>query len=353
MTDHDKSSKTEQPTGKRLAEAREKGNVPRSQEVTTIVTIMAATAVLYFVGGFMFSVLKRSSRELFSSLNPHDVTETGVYALMLKTFATMALVLLPFLIIMSGVVLAANASQGGITFSTDRLVIDPLRLNPLQGAKKLFSGESAFAVLKSFLKITIVAYIAYRTLSSELDAIVSLTGDVQGIAEFICSISFKLIFRICAIMIVLAVLDVAHVRWQYTRNLRMSKQEVKDEHKDTEGDPKIKGRIKQMHYEQARRRLAKIIPQADVVITNPTHYAVALRYEREKMWAPIVLAKGADHLAIKIREIARYSGVTLVENRFLARELYAKVKEGEAIPETLYTAVAEVLAYVYGLKGKV
>ncbi len=353
MSDHDKSSKTEQPTGKRLDDARRKGNVPRSQEVTTIVTILAAAAALYFGGGFMLSVLKQSSRELFASLNPAQVTEAGVYSLMLKTFATLALVLLPFLLILCCVVLAANACQGGIVMAGERLAIDPARLNPVNGIKRVFSGESAFNVLKSLLKTVIVAYMAYRTMRGELDEIVSLTGDVQGIASFICSISFKLVFQICGVMIVLAVLDAVHVRWQHRSNLRMTKQEVKDEYRETEGDPKVKGRIKQLHFERARRRFARVVPQADVIITNPTHYAVALKYDRDKMWAPVVLAKGADHLALKIREIARQSGVTIVENRFLARELYAKVKEGEEIPEALYTAVAEVLAYVYGLKGRV
>jgi flagellar biosynthetic protein FlhB len=152
-------------------------------------------------------------------------------------------------------------------------------------------------------------------------------------------------------MIVQAVLDLAFVKWNYLQNLKMTKEEVKKEAKDTDGDPHVRGRQKKLRYERAYRRLRQIIPTADVVVTNPTHYAVALKYDRNRMGAPVVLAKGVDHLAQRIKAMARENNVMLVENRFLARELYASVKEGQEIPESLYVAVAEVLAYVYGIKG--
>ena len=177
-------------------------------------------------------------------------------------------------------------------------------------------------------------------------------ADIQTIFDFVGHIAFKIVIHNCGIMIVLGLLDMLYIKWQYIEKLKMTKQEVKDEHKESEGNPEVKGKIKKMQYQMARRRMTKIIPLADVVITNPTHFAVALKYDRQKMVAPVVLAKGMDIMAEAIKKIAREHSVTLVENRFLARELYDQVEENEPIPEALYAAVAEVLAYVYKMKGK-
>jgi len=208
-------------------------------------------------------------------------------------------------------------------------------------------------VVKSLLKILVVGYIAYRVMLDESQNMAFLAeADIETILTYIGHIAFKIVTHTCGVLIVIGILDMLYVKWRYMENLKMTKQEVKDESKDSEGDPKIKGKIKQLQYEAARRRMVKIIPLADVVITNPTHFAVALKYDREKMIAPVVLVKGADVMAQAIKKIAKENNVVLVENRFLARELYDQVEENEAIPESLYAAVAEVLAYVYRLKGK-
>jgi flagellar biosynthetic protein FlhB len=187
-----------------------------------------------------------------------------------------------------------------------------------------------------------------------MDAIIFLVhGDFGSIVSYLGHITFKVVLNCCGTLFVLAVLDLAYVKWRFTDNLKMTKDEVKEEHKQMEGDPKIKGKIRQIQFAQARRRMRKIIPTADVVITNPTHFAVAIKYDREKMSAPVVIAKGVDHMAQQIKLIAKDHNVMLVENRFLARELYAEVDEGKEIPEKLYAAVAEVLAYVYSLRGKI
>ena len=178
-------------------------------------------------------------------------------------------------------------------------------------------------------------------------------ADIQTIFDFVGHIAFKIVTHTCGIMIVLGIFDMLYVKWRYIENLKMTKQEVKDENKESEGSPEVKGKIRKMQFQMARRRMTKIIPLADVVITNPTHFAVALKYDRQKMIAPVVLAKGMDIMAEAIKKIAREHSITLVENRFLARELYDQVQENEPIPEALYAAVAEVLAYVYKLKGKV
>ncbi|KAF0219404.1 MAG: flagellar biosynthetic protein [Geobacteraceae bacterium] len=350
----DKHSKTEQPTSKKLADARKKGNIPRSMEMSTTVSLLVAIIALYSTGGFMFSTLKKSSRELLSGIGTYEVTQAGVYSLMVKHFVIIGAVLGPFVLVVVVAGILVNIGQGGLDFSMERLSFDLNKLNPIKGMGKLFNKESLYQVAKSFLKIVIVGYVAYGILRDEVNDIIYLVeSDIQGIVDFVSHISFKIVLHTCGVMLILSILDLAFVKWRHIENLKMTKQEVKDENKDAEGDPRVKGKIKQMQLEQVRRRLRKIIPTADVVITNPTHFAVALKYDRDRMAAPVVIAKGADYLAQKIKEMARESNVMLVENRFLARELYAQVKEGEEIPEALYAAVAEVLAYVYSMKGKV
>jgi flagellar biosynthetic protein FlhB len=199
----------------------------------------------------------------------------------------------------------------------------------------------------------VIGYIAYRVLRDEAQNLTFLSeADVPTIISYMGHVAFKIVMHTCGIMLIISILDLMYVKWQYTDNLKMTKQEVKDEGKEQE-NPEIKGRVKKMQFQMTRRRMTKIIPTADVVITNPTHYAIALKYDRQRMAAPVVLAKGADLMAQAIKKIAQEHGITMVENRFLARELYDQVKENEAIPETLYAAVAEILAYVYRLKGKV
>ncbi len=352
MADQDKHSKTEEPTGKRLHDAKEKGNFPRSREVASLVVIIVAAGVLFVTGGSIVLVIKESTKAVFASISTHDVTTTGVHVMMIKFATSIGLALAPFLIIMVGIGIAVNLSQGGSTISWNKIGFDFERLSPLKGFQRLFNTESVFEAFKSILKIALVGYVAFRALRNEIPNAINLMGDFSEITDFITHISFKVVLSICEVMIVLVAIDIGMVRWRFMQNLMMTKNEVRDEQKESEGDAQIKGRMKQMHLERARRRLMQIIPDADVIITNPTHYAVAIKYEREKMWAPIVIAKGADFLALKIKEIGRESRITLVENRFLARELYSRVKEGEEIPEALYSAVAEVLAYVYGLKGK-
>ncbi|ACM18880.1 flagellar biogenesis protein FlhB [Geotalea daltonii FRC-32] len=354
MSEEDKHSKTEQPTNKKVSEAKEKGNIPRSRDLTSTLSLTSGIIALYVTGGFMASKLKSSSAEIFASLSTKEFTEAGIYMLMLKLFLTMTLVLAPFLLIVIVASLAAEVSQGGISTSFEKIGFDLDKLNPVHGIKRLFNKDAVVEMLKSFLKIIIVGYMAYKVMRDEVDSVIYLVDmDIPAIAEFVSHISFKLVIHTCGVLFILAVLDLAFVKWRFIENLKMTKQEVKDENKDAEGDPHIKGKIKQKQYDQARRRMRLIIPTADVVVTNPTHFAVALKYDRQKMAAPVVLAKGADFLAQKIKEIARESNITLVENRPLARELFAQVKEGEEIPEALYAAVAEILAYVYKLKGKV
>ena len=349
----DKHSKTEKPTSKKISDAKSKGNVARSREMTSAITLITAMIALYASSGIMLKTMQGTMRDIFGGLATIEITPSGVHHLMIKEFGNLAVMLMPFLLV--GVVsgLAVEISQGGINLSSEKLKFDLGRLNPLQGMGRLFNKDSLFQVAKSFIKMGIVGYMAYKILAEEMEGIIFLVDqDLQGILQFIGHISFKIVLHTCGVLIILAVLDLAFVKWRFLDNLKMTKQEVKDEHKNSEGDPAIKGKLRQKQFQAARRRMRQIIPTADVVVTNPTHYAVALKYDRFKMAAPLVIFKGVDQMALQIKIVARENDVTLVENRYLARELYAQVDEGGEIPERLYVAVAEILAFVYGLKRK-
>ena len=327
-----------------------------SQMLTSSLTLLAGIVSLYVFGNFMMDGLKQSTTKILSTMGEFQLTESNLYVLVIELFGTVVLLLAPLIlaIIATAVVSSLVQDNGRLEFRISRLKVDFAKLNPMSGFKKLFNKDAMVELLKSLLKLSVIAWIAYGVVRDEMQNITFLAeADIQDIFNFIGHIAFKIVTHTCGIMIVLGLIDMLYVKWRYTENLKMTKQEVKDERKSDEGDPAVKGKIKSMQFQMARRRMTKIIPLADVVITNPTHFAVALKYDRQKMIAPVVLAKGMDLMAEAIKKIAREHSVTLVENRFLARELYDQVKENEPIPETLYAAVAEVLAYVYKLKGKV
>jgi flagellar biosynthetic protein FlhB len=324
--------------------------------LTSSLTLLTGMVCLYVFGNFMLDGLKQSTVKVLSTMGNFQLTEANLYTLILQMFGTFVLLLAPliFTLVATAVLSSLIQDNGRLEFQLSRLKVDFSKLSPLKGFGRLFNKDALVEMLKSLLKLSVVAWIAYKVVRDEMQNITFLAeADIQTIFDFIGHIAFKIVTHTCGIMIVLGVLDMLYVKWRYTENLRMTKQEVKDEHRESEGNPETKGKVKKMQFQMARRRMTKIIPQADVVITNPTHFAVALKYDRQKMAAPVVLAKGMDLMAEAIKKIAREHSITLVENRFLARELYDQVKENEPIPEALYAAVAEVLAYVYKLKGKV
>ena len=349
----DKHSKTEKPTGKKISDAQSKGQVPRSREMSSAVSLIAAMIALYATSGVMLKTIKQSMQQTFAGLATAEITYAGVHSMMIREFGNLLIMLAPFLLVVIAAGVAVEVSQGGVTLSSEKMKFDLGKLNPIQGMGRLFNKDSLFEVAKSFMKMIIVGYMAYKILAEEMDGIIYLVDqDLDGILAFIGHISFKIVLHTCGVLIILAVIDLAFVKWRFLDNLKMTKQEVKDEHKNSEGDPAVKGKQKQKQFQMARRRMRQIIPTADVVVTNPTHYAVALKYDRFNMAAPVVLFKGVDQMALQIKIVARENNVTLVENRFLARELFSQVEEGEAIPEALFAAVAEILAYVYSLKKR-
>jgi len=327
-----------------------------SQMLTSSLTLLTGIVSLYIFGSFMMDGLKQSTFKVLSTMANYQLTEANLSILLLKLFGTIALLLAPLIItiVATAVISSLIQDRGRLEFRTSRLKVDFGKLNPLNGFGRLFNKDALVEMLKSLLKLSVVAWIAYGVVRDEMQNITFLAeADIQTIFDFVGHIAFKIVTHTGGIMIVLGLIDMLYVKWRYTENLKMTKQEVKDEHKESDGNPETKAKIKKMQFQMARRRMTKIIPLADVVITNPTHFAVALKYDRQKMVAPIVLAKGMDTMAEAIKKIAREHSITLVENRFLARELYDQVKENEPIPEALYAAVAEVLAYVYKLKGNV
>jgi flagellar biosynthetic protein FlhB len=323
--------------------------------MTSTLTLLTGMICLYVFGGFMTTHISRQSVEILGGIGSFELTQSNVYQLVLKTFLVIVIVLTPLVVtIIVTSLLSSIAQDGGrLEFMWERLSFDTSKINPINGFSRIFNKNSLVELVKSLLKLIVIGFIAYRVLRDEAQNLTILAdADVETIIAYMGHVAFKIVMHTCGIMLIISILDLIYIKWQYTDNLKMTKQEVKDESKEQE-NPEIKGQVKKMQFQMARRRMTKIIPTADVVITNPTHYAIALKYDRQRMAAPVVIAKGADVMAQAIKKIAKENNVTLVENRFLARELFDQVKENEAIPESLYSAVAEILAYVYKLKGKV
>jgi len=247
----------------------------------------------------------------------------------------------------------ANIAQVGFLFSSEAIMPKFSKIDPMKGLQRLFSTRSLVELVKSVAKILIVGFIAYLTMRSESDKILPLVQySVPDILAYIGRVSFKILYTTSIVLLALAVFDYVYQKWETDKSLKMTKQEIKEENKQTEGDPLVKGRIRRLQREIARKRMMAQVPKADVVITNPTHFAVAIRYVPEKMKAPVVIAKGADFLAEKIKEIAKTHNVPIVENKAVAQVLYRMVQIDQVVPETLYKAIAEILVYVYSLKQK-
>jgi flagellar biosynthesis protein FlhB len=323
--------------------------------LTSSLTLLAGIISIYVFGSFMMDGLKKNMVAILSTMGGFDLTESNIYTLSLKLFALIIMLLAPVVItiIVTAVMVNIIQDNGQFDFHAERLEFNFTKLNPMNGFGRLFNRDSLLEMVKSLLKLLVVGLITYRVMKDESQNITFLAeADIETIISYVGHVAFDIITHACGVLIVLGVLDLAYVKWSYVNKLKMTKQEVKEEAKEQDLPPEVKNRIKKVQFQMARRRMIKIIPTADVVITNPTHYAVALRYERERMLAPVVIAKGVDVMAQAIKNIAKEHKIILVENRFLARELYDQVGENEPIPESLYAAVAEVLAYVYRLKGK-
>lgn len=346
--------KTERATPKKREEARQKGEVAKSREVVTTVVFLGALMTLYFYSPRFLEHLLNMMRGFLSQAATLQVTPGNFNLISQQVLLQLLLLTGPILAASLVAGLLGNVMQFGFLLTGEPLTPKLEKLDPLKGLGKMFSKQSLMELAKSMAKIVIVGYIAYLVVRKEFFLSLPTVGDMEvgGIVIYVSRISFRILVRVLGFMVILSILDYAFQRWQYEENLKMTKQEVKDEYKQREGDPQIKARVKSVQREMARKRMLADVPSADVVITNPTHLAVALKYDGARGPAPVVVAKGADFLAEKIRGIAKAHGVPLVEDKPLARALYKTVKLGSLIPEDLFKAVAEILAYVYSLKGR-
>lgn len=354
MPDIDRDQeRTEQASPRRREEARKKGQVARSQEVVSVAILLACATLLYFSSTWMLDRMMDLMRWAFRESGSTAIHINTVQSIAVIWLYKLFIVLTPLFLTIVAAGLLANYLQFGFLFSTEAVQFDISKLDPIRGFQRLFSLKSFVELIKSLIKFTVVSCVVYFTMRNEIEGLIPLMDEsVWGILIYIGRIMFRIVITTSWVLIVLAILDYLYQRWEFEKGLKMSKQEVKDEFKQTEGDPLVKARIKRIQREQARKRMMAKVPKADVVITNPVHLAVALEYDGGRMIAPRVVAKGAGVIAENIKEIALQHGVPVVENKPVAQLLYKMVNIDEFIPENLYRAVAEILAYVYSLKEK-
>jgi len=347
------SDKTEQPTPKRLEDARKKGNVAKSMEINSAFILLGGTLTLFFISGYMFQNFSLFMRHVFSSLMTYQIAQDSIRSYAISLIAISLKLIAPLMLAILVIGILSNIGQVGFLFTLEPVIPNPEKINPIKGFQRIFSMRSVEELVKGILKIAIIGYVMYRVIKGHYHDYFLLMDQGTGqIISFMMKVIFQMAIWASLILVVLAAADFAFQKWNYLKDMRMTKQEVKEEMKEYEGDPQVKGRIRSLQREMARKRMMADVPKADVVITNPTHYAVALKYELEGMDAPRVLAKGSRKLALKIKEIARENGVPIVEDPPLARALFKSTEVGMEIPIDLFQSVAEVLAYIYRLKGK-
>ena len=353
MAEEDDSQKTEEPTGRKLGKAREEGQVAQSQEIKSWLVLLGGAGMLIFMSPFMARDIAYICRRFIESSYAIPVDMEHLRLLMSNVSAEIGMVLAPAMGMFVVLAIAANVGQFGLLWSVKKIEPKPNKISPLTGFKRLFSSQGVAEFVKGILKISLVTLVTLGVTLPMLDDLKMLPAVSTGAAlHLIHEVAILVALASAGVMTVIAALDYIYQRAMFMKQMRMSMQEIKEEHKQTDGDPQIKARIRQIRMERARKRMMAAVPSADVVITNPTHYAVALEYKMETMPAPKVVAKGQDFLALKIREIAEANEITIVENPPLARALYASVELDEEIPPEHFKAVAEVIGYVMRLKGK-
>jgi len=350
MAQNNLQDKTEQATPKRREEARKKGQVAKSRELSSITILSTGLLYLFFLGENTVATLGTMIHKIFLSIPHFTQGSNDLIGLFMQSITRYLWITLPMMLVLCVVSLLANLLQTGFVLSVEPLAPKASKINPIQGLAKILSKRSLVELVKSIAKVLIVGWAAFSTLRDMFSHLIPLMYQGEGqILTTLGQASLKVMIRCCWVLAILAILDYLYQKWEFAQNLKMTKQEVKDEFKQTEGDPLVKSRIKSLQREMARRRMMEEIPKADVVITNPTHLAIALRYDALTMVAPTVIAKGADRIAQRIKALAEENKIPVIENRGLAQNLY-KLDIGEGIPQQFYLAVAEILAYVYNLK---
>jgi flagellar biosynthetic protein FlhB len=346
--------KTEAPTARRRMEAREQGNIARSHDLTSSVLLLGALLLMrWFGAGVVFS-LRDVVAVMLSPSSMVSFNASKIGPQVLRIMEKVGIAVAPLLGGVILLVVLANLAQVGLNFNPARLAINFAALSPVRGFNKLFGfGQGGLQLVLNLLKVSLVGGFAWSAISGRLGQIIAIQQlPFVQIFAFGGDMIFSIGIRVGVLLLVLSIIDYIYQRFRVEKSLKMTKPEVKDEMRSMEGDPMVKQRRRQVAIQRAKERLKKEVPRADVVVTNPTHFAVALKYEKDKMRAPKLVAKGADFMALRIRELAVESGVPIIERAPLARAIYRMVDVGEEIPEEFYSAVAEILAYVYELTGK-
>jgi len=353
MAEKSYDDKTEKATPKKRQEARKKGEVAKSRELPSVAVLLASLITLSISASYMYTHIRTIMGKSFSFPIPNDLHVHDFIAFGRETITLFILTLGPLLAAIVIAAVLSNIMQVGFLFSAETIRPKMSKLDPIKGFGRLFSKQSFMELFKSLLKLAIVGGAGYLTIKGEIRNI-SFLGDMElhSIISYILVTIYKIFITCTIAMIFLVAIDYAFQKWDFAKRLRMSKKEVKDEFKKTEGDPLIKSRIRGIQMQMARKRMMHDVPNADVVITNPTRLAVALKYDGLVMNAPKLLAKGAGEIAKRIRDLAEHHDIPVIENKELARSLYSLVEVGQEVPGTLYQSVAEVLAYIYRIKAQ-
>lgn len=345
--------KTEPATPKKRQESRKKGQVAKSMELPAAFIMLGGFALLAMYGHVMGDGVTRMFSATFYEYILWDVTVQNVTLIFAYLLKELLLVTLPIMALSVIMAFLASYIQIGFLFTNETLKMKLEKIDPIQGAKNIFSTRALAEFAKSMIKVVVIGIIVAYILIAEQNTLLTLASvPLETMFQYVAGLTLRLGLIVGAALVIISVFDYMYQRWQHEKSIRMSKQDIKDEYKKTEGDPLIKGKIREKQRQMAMQRMMQEVPRADVVITNPTHFAVAIQYDASRMDAPKVIAKGADYVALRMKRVAAEHGVTLMENKPLARALYAQVEIGETIPNELFQAVAEVLAYVYKLKGR-
>ncbi len=348
----EQEDRTEQPSGKRREEARRKGQVARSRELNSALVMTGAAVILLASGSHIAVGMQRIMVSFLSVQRDALLDQTSMLRGVQQALVEALWLLAPFLVLMLVIALLAPLALSGWVFSVEQLKPNFSKLNPIQGMGRIFSTRGLAELVKALIKFVIIGTLASLWIWTQADTIVASSSQnaTAAIGDMVTLSGWSfLVF--CAAMLLIAAGDVPLQLWEHTKQLRMTRQEVKDEHKQTEGDPHLRGRLRQLQRERASRRMMADVPRADVVVMNPNHYAVALRYQADKHNAPVVVAKGINLIALQIRDVAQAHGVPVVQSPPLARTLYHHAKLGRPIPTGLFLAVAQLLAYVYQLRA--
>jgi flagellar biosynthetic protein FlhB len=352
--DQDDSQKTEDPSQKRLDDALKKGQVPNSREITSFMMLLAFAFILIWL---LPSIMRKTAYNLTRFIeNPHlfNVDSNSMMIITKNVLSDTLLVMVAPISLIVFIIYLSGFIQHPIIFSAESLTPKLERISPLKGLKRIFSMRTVVEFIKGLVKISVVGIVAYIAIKPDIPLLLQVQSEsVMSILLLLAKMTKSMMIGICALMAIIAAFDFLYQYFEHMKSLRMSKRDMKDEYKQTEGNPEVKAKLREIRNKRANKRMMAAVPSADVIITNPTHYSIALKYEQEKTEAPVVVAKGMDLIALKIREIAKEHKIPIVENAPLARALYSAVELEQEVPLEHYNAVAEVIRYVYKLKGKI